>query len=256
MSLLGRHFCPALLALFVTAASGGLVLADDILACAQFTHEGPPQPIARGDRRGLERLEWINQAVKNASYSVLFLGDSLTEGWDPALWERSLAPRGVLNAGISGDFTDHIFWRLEHGNLAGPPPKAVILLIGTNDLAAHRSPELTADGIRANLVLLRERLPEATILLLGLLPREQSPDAPLRRAAAKVNSLIRDCADGERIVYAEIGDVLLDSDGRLSVAVSPDWLHFSERGYALLASSLEPVLDRVLAGAGSCCEPR
>jgi lysophospholipase L1-like esterase len=100
----------------------------------------------------------------------------------------------------------------------------VILLIGTNDLAAHRSAELTADGIRANLVLLRERLPEARILLLGLLPREQFPDAPLRRAVAQVNR--------------------------------PDWLHFSERGYALLAANLEPVLDRVLAGAGSCCQPR
>jgi lysophospholipase L1-like esterase len=247
MTLLGRHSFAALLALLVVTASGELARAD-ILPCAQFTHEGGPQPVARGDRRGLERLEWINRALKNASHSVLFLGDSLTEGWDPALWERSLAPRGVLNAGISGDFTDHILWRLEHGNLAGPPPKAVILLIGTNDLAAHRSPELTADGIRANLMLLRERLPEARILLLGLLPREQFPDAPLRRAAAQVNSLIRDCADGEHIVYAEIGDVLLDSDGRLSIRVSPDWLHFNEHGYTLLTSRLEPVLDRVLAG--------
>jgi len=194
--------------------------------------------------------------VNNTPYSVLFFGDSLTEGWDPVLWERSLAPRGVLNAGISGDFTDHILWRLEHGDLAGPPLKAVILLIGTNDLAAHRSPELTADGIRANLVLLRERLPESRILLLGLLPREQFPDAPLRWAVAQVNRLIRDCADGEHIVYAEIGDPLLDSDGQLSVAVSPDWLHFSERGYALLAAGLEPVLDRVLAAASSCCQPR
>ena len=105
-------------------------------------------------------------------------------------------------------------------------------------------------------MLLRERVPEARILLLGLLPREQFPDAPLRRAVAQVNRLIRDCADGEHIVYAEIGEVLLDSDGRLSVVVSPDWLHFSERDYALLASSLEPVLDRLLAGASSCCQPR
>ncbi len=97
----------SLLALFVTTFSGGFALATDILPCAQFTHEGPPQPLARGDRRGLERLERINQAVNNTSYSVLFLGDSLTEGWDPVLWERSLASRGVLNAGISGDFTDH-----------------------------------------------------------------------------------------------------------------------------------------------------
>jgi lysophospholipase L1-like esterase len=256
MSLLGRHSCAALMALFVTIASGGLSLASDILPCAQFTHEGPPQPMARGDRRGLERLERINRAVKNAPHSVLFLGDSLTEGWDQAVWGASFASRGVLNAGISGDFTDHILWRLEHGNLAGPPLKAVILLIGTNDLAAHRSPELTADGIRANLVLLREHLPEAKILLLGLLPREQSPDAPLRRAVAEVNSLIRDCADDEHIIYAEIGGVLLDSHGQLSVAVSPDWLHFSARGYALLSASLAPVLDRVLAGVRSCCQPR
>ena len=144
-------------------------------------------------------------------------------------------------------FTDHVLWRLDHGNLDGPPPKAVILLIGTNDLAAHRSPELTADGIRANLILLRQRLPEARILLLGLLPREEFADAPLRWAAAQVNKLIRDCADGEHIVYADIGDVLLDSDGRLGAALSPDWLHFNEGGYALLASRLELVLDRVLA---------
>ena len=88
----------ALLALFAATASGEIALAADILPCAQFTHEGPPQPIARGDRRGFERLERINQAVNNTPYSVLFLGDSLTEGWDPVLWERSLAPRGVLNA--------------------------------------------------------------------------------------------------------------------------------------------------------------
>jgi len=118
MHLLGNHSYTARLVL----ASGGLARAD-ILPCAQFTHEGVPQPVARGDRRGLERLEWINQAVKNASQSVLFLGDSLIEGWDRALWERSLTPRGLLNAGISGDFTDHILWRLEHGNLAGLPPR-------------------------------------------------------------------------------------------------------------------------------------
>src|SRR5215469_18708872 len=90
----------------------------------------------------------------------------------------------------------------------------------TNDLAAHRSAELTANGIRANLVLLREPLPER-ILLLGLLPRERSPDAPLRRAAAEVNSLIRGCADGQHICLRR-NRRWLDSEGELSAAVSPD----------------------------------
>jgi len=247
MKLPGHRSCATLLALLAATASSGLAHATDIPPCGPFTQKSALQPAARGDELALERLERINRAVKNAPHSVLFLGDSLTEGWDPASWATSFAPRGVLNAGISGDFTDHILWRLEHGNLDGPPPKAVVLLIGTNDLAAHRSPELTADGIRANLVLLRQRRPQTEILLLGLLPREEFPDAPLRRAAAQVNKLIRDCADGGHIVYAEIGDVLLDSDGRLGGALSPDWLHFNERGYALLASRLEPVLDRFLA---------
>jgi lysophospholipase L1-like esterase len=82
----------------------------------------------------------FSHAVKSAPYSVVFFGDSLTEGWDTAVWERYLASRGVLKAGVSGDRTDNLLWRLEQGNLAGPQPKAVVLLIGTNDLAYGRSP--------------------------------------------------------------------------------------------------------------------
>src|SRR5205085_11453986 len=108
----------------------------------------------------------INQAVKNTPYSVLFFGDSLTEGWDPVLWETSLAPRGVPNAGISGDFTDHILWRLDHGNLAGPPANVVVFAFGPKDLGAHRSTELPTDGIRAHLGLLPERRPRSRSLRL------------------------------------------------------------------------------------------
>src|SRR6516165_6729251 len=136
--------------------------------------------------------------------------------------DRGLGHRGMeTNAGIPrgaerrrerGSYRSPL-WRLQHGNLAGPQPKAVVLLIVTNDLAYGRSPELTADGIRANLEVLRERLPAARILLLGLLPREESPSAPLRLEVAQVNQLIRDCGDGEHIYFAEIGEVLLDRDG-------------------------------------------
>ena len=97
---------------------------------------------------------------------MLFLGDSLTERFPydaPVEWREHMQPRGVLNAGVSGDRTENLLWRLRNGNLDGPPPSLVILLIGTNDLAYDgppRSPELAAEGIRANLLYLRERLPE------------------------------------------------------------------------------------------------
>jgi len=116
----------------------------------------------------------------------------LTEGWDPEVWGQNLDPRGVLNAGISGDRTDHLLWRLANGNLDGPPARAVVLLIGTNDLSFGRSPELTADGIRANLIALRQRVPDASSLVLGLLPREEAPTVPLRLAVRRVNRLIGD----------------------------------------------------------------
>jgi hypothetical protein len=93
------------------------------------------------------------------------------------------------------------------------------------------------------------KIPTPTRRKPFLLPREEFPDAPLRRAAAQVNRLIRDCADGEPIVHAEIGDVLLDSDGRLGAALRPDWLHFNERGYALLTSRLDRAADHQSSAA-------
>ena len=114
--------------------------AEETLPCARFSREELPAPMPSPYPSKLERLNWINQEVKSSRYSILFFGDSLTEGWDAAVWERSLASRGALNAGVSGDRTDHLLWRLQHGNLAGPEPRAVVLLIGTNDLAYGRSP--------------------------------------------------------------------------------------------------------------------
>ena len=227
----------------------GPACASEPLHCGRFAQETLPSPIPQKGMHALDRAEEITRAVKSAAYVVLFFGDSLTEHWDSTVWAQSLAPRGALNAGVGGDRTDHLLWRLMNGNLEGLPPKAVVLLIGTNDLGFGRSPELAADGIRANLETLRHHLPETSILLLGLLPREESPTASLRAATTRVNQLVHDCADDQHIFFADIGDVLLDSDGRLTAAISPDRLHFTARGYSLLASRLDPELDRLLGAA-------
>jgi len=158
-----------------------------------------------------------------------------------------MTPRGVLNAGVAGDSTENLRWRLDHGDLDGLPPQAVIVLIGTNDLGQNRSPELAAEGVRAVLLKLRERAPSAPILLLGLLPRGEWPGDNYRLAATAVNQLIRRCSDGRRIVYAEIGGALLDSQGRLTQAMSPDALHLSPDGYTRLAPQLDSLLDRMLS---------
>ncbi len=238
-----------LLAAFVVTLWPNLARAEAALACGRFTEEASAAPAPREAAAPLRRFEEIKRAVLTQPYRVLFLGDSITELYDPAVWARDMAPRGVLNAGVSGDRTEHLLWRLEHGNLAGPAPVGFIVLIGTNDLTnggRGRPPELVAEGIRADLLYLRQHVPNARILLLGLYPRADRPRAAASISA--VNRLIQACGDGRAVVYADIGGVLLDPEGRLTRAVSPDQLHFSRLGYERLAPRLDGLIDDLLAG--------
>ena len=220
--------------------------------CGSFTSEplDPPEP--RTAAEPVATFEHINTAVKTQPYRALFIGDSITERWQlpvwgaKPVWDANMAPRGVLNAGVSGDRTEHVLWRLDHGNLDGPPPKGVVLMIGTNDLGHGRSPELAAQGIRAILIRLREKLPNTRILLLGLWPRGATPADRLRQAVNAVNRLIPSCADGTTIVYADVGGVLLEANGTLTRSISPDLLHFTGAGYERIVPKLDPLIDRLL----------
>jgi lysophospholipase L1-like esterase len=221
------------------------------LPCPAFTSEAPPPAAPRTAAWPVKRFETIKERVRNQPHRVLFLGDSLTERFPhdaPLVWREHMATRGVLNAGVSGDRTEHLLWRLQHGNLAGPRPALAMVLIGTNDLASDgppRSPELAAEGIRANLLYLRQALPDTPILLLGLLPRGASPASELRRKTVAVNALISRCADRHFVFFANIGGALLDAQGRLTAEVSPDRLHFSEIGYARLMPRLDALIDEL-----------
>lgn len=233
------------LALAALLALAGNARADG-LACPRFTGEPLAAPAPREAAAPLRRFEEIKQRLAEHPYRAIFFGDSLTEHWDPEVWRETLGRRDVLNAGVSGDRTEHLLWRLDHGNLAGPPPKVAIVLIGTNDLGHGRPPGVAADGIRAVLLKLRDRLPDTRILLLGLWPRDAGPADRLRRETVAVNRLIETCADKRHVFYADIGGPLLDYRGELSRAISPDMLHLSAAGYARIAPTLDRLLDPLL----------
>jgi lysophospholipase L1-like esterase len=237
---------PLLAALVLSAASPARG-AEPLLNCPSFTTAALAMPEGRDDPHALARQREINERIAATPHALLFLGDSLTEGWDAGLWQDHFGGRAAVNGGVAGDRTEHLLWRMAHGNLGPPAPRAVVLLIGTNDLAYGRSPELAAAGVRKVLLVLRRQLPEVPVLLLGLLPREAASDDPLRRKVTAVNRLLARCAD-DKIRYAEIGEVLLDAEGRLSSAIAPDRLHFSRRGYALLAPRLDRELDYLERG--------
>lgn len=238
-----------LVGLIAAFAVGCIALAGAApaqLACKPFMTKPPAAPEEHKHPLAQSQFDRIKIAVKTEPYRVLYLGDSITQYWAPDVWAANMAPRGVLNSGVAGDRTEHLRWRLDHGNLAGPPPKGVVLLIGTNDLGHGRPPAEAAEGIRATLLDLRRKLPNTRILLLALWPRGATPDDLFRQAVVETNKLIRACADDRAIVYADIGAVLLDPKGMLTSAVSPDLLHFNAAGYARLAPKLDPLIDDLI----------
>jgi lysophospholipase L1-like esterase len=207
-------------------------------------------PVPRSSEGAWMRLhEQHLEKIKGATPEVLFIGDSITQGFEGGgayVWRRWYEPRKAVNLGIGGDRTQHVLWRIEHGEIDGVHPKAVVLMIGTNNIGAN-SPEEIADGVKAITAKLREKLPETKILLLGIFPRDPRPDGYARRAAKAVNEKLSGLADGKFVRYLDIGDKFLEVDGTISREIMPDYLHLSSKGYRIWAEALEPALWETLA---------
>ena len=78
---------------------------------------------------------------QNGGIDVLFMGDSITDGWRRSgkeIWDREYVPLNAANFGIGGDRTQHVLWRLRNGEADGYQPKAVVLMIGTNNTGFER----------------------------------------------------------------------------------------------------------------------
>lgn len=183
---------------------------------------------------------------------VVFLGDSITQGWEKEgkdEWARRYARHHALNLGYSGDRTENILWRLQHGEVDGLAPKVVVLMAGTNN-TGHRQedPRTTAAGLERIVGELRQRLPAAKLLVLGIFPRDAQPDSRQRRINDDVNGIIAGLADNRHVFYHDISRAFLDANGVLPTDVMPDLLHPNARGYALWAEAMEPVLQRLLSG--------
>ncbi len=114
------------------------------------------------------------EQVKTADPDLLFVGDSITEGWDEIprdLWEAYFKHRKTFNLGISADQTGHVLWRIDSGEFDGLSPKVTVVKIGTNNISNEHNDEMIADGIIAVCDKLKAKMPTTKILLLSILPR-------------------------------------------------------------------------------------
>jgi len=198
-----------------------------------------------------------SELMRSRQPDIVMLGDSITHFWggEPIggrrtgveEWDRFFAGRSVVNLGYGWDRTENVLWRLENGEFEGVTPKVVVLMIGTNNITLN-TPEEIAAGVGAICASIHQRSRSTKILLLGIFPRGQKPDAT-RAKVDEVNRLIAKLDEQYYVTFLDIGAKFLEPDGSISVDVMYDYLHPSAKGYGIWTAAMGPVLDRLLARA-------
>jgi lysophospholipase L1-like esterase len=197
---------------------------------------------------------------KQGPIGVLFLGDSITQGWTkaPHVWEHFYAKWQPANFGIGGDQTQHVIWRIENGELDGINPKVVVLMLGTNNTGSHDATEIAAAD-RKIVAMIRHKLPQTKVLILSVFPRGPRPnpqgatpetvvaDAAKRMAIIKdLNTALAQLDDGQAIRYLDITAKFLGEDGKIPSIIMPDQLHPNAAGYQLWAEAMQPTLQAMM----------
>jgi beta-glucosidase len=185
-----------------------------------------------------------------AAAQLVFLGDSLTQGWEPTMFAQFFGNRRTLNLGVAGDFTQGLLHRLQAGQWGGLRPLVAVLLIGTNNAAYGGAPEDIALGVAEVIRFIHGRSPATRVVLLGLLPRGETAADPVRQVNQRVNALLARCQDGRTTFFLDPGPLLVGPDGRLSEHVAFDRLHLTMVGYAILGAAIAPTVQRLL-GTGA-----
>lgn len=221
-------------------------------------------------RRGFgTRHEAFVEIAKQGDIDLLFMGDSITDWWRSAgrgrrgapvdaaadgenrpaagkpVFDKYFGSMKVANFGIAGDTTQGVLWRLQNGEGQGFQPKAVMLMIGTNNTGSNTAEEI-AEGVTAVVAELRKDFPNAKILLLGIFPRTNRPEAA--RKIPEINKIIAKLDDGQHVIYLDIGQKFLAEDGTIPRDIMADGLHPTTKGYEIWAEAVKEPLAKMVAG--------
>jgi lysophospholipase L1-like esterase len=195
-----------------------------------------------------------NVAVaKEGKAELLLMGDSITDFWrnergpfaGKQVLDKHFGHWKIANFGIAGDTTQGVLYRLQNGEGEGFSPRAVMLMIGTNNTGRNTAEEI-AEGIGAVVLMLRKCFPESRILLLGVFPRGTANDS-VRRTIREINNAISKLDDGEKVHFLDIGAKFLNPDANIPADVMSDALHPSSKGYEIWAEAVATTLSKLMA---------
>jgi lysophospholipase L1-like esterase len=218
------------------------------------------QPVFRTDPNSLVAHSQLLAKAKQGGIDVYFEGDSIARRWGAidypdllAKWKQNFFGWNAADFGWGADRTQNILWRLENGELDGVNPKVVVLLAGTNNVgspsvrgdAEARADDVTR-GLQAIVRVIKTKAPAATIVVMGILPRNDN--MAFMPVVDRINGNMSRFADGRKVRYLNINDKLAGGDGRLldGMMNAQDRLHPTVKGYQVWADALKPVLTELL----------
>lgn len=239
-----------------------MTLAGSMLLClgtVAFAQLNPAIKPATRDANWMKRHQTFVDRAMKGGVDVLFVGDSITQGWEGSgkeVWEKEFKDWKPMNLGIGGDKTEHVLWRITEGKeLVGIDPKVVVIMIGTNN-TGRDSAEQIAEGVEAIIKVFKKEKPKAKILLLGVFPRsgvagkEIKEDVvsaeQLSKKIPQVNEKIAKFADEKTVTYLDISKTFLNEKGGLEKKVMPDYLHLSKEGYSKWAAAIKEPVEKLV----------
>ena len=206
-------------------------------------------PISKMDQtwwkdRHTEKLAEAQERSNEAK--LLFIGDSITHGWDKGIWSDTLGRYNPFNLGFSGDRTEHVLWRIQHGALDNLSPKMTVLMIGTNNTGQGEGQpaDETIQGIEAIIDEINTRLPDTELIVHAVFPRDHKADGAKRLVNEAINQALPEITAAKNAEFLDINHLFLEKDGTLPRNVMPDFLHPKQVGYQLWAKGLQPTLNR------------
>jgi lysophospholipase L1-like esterase len=186
------------------------------------------------------------ELAKKGDIDLLLVGDSITDLWrnSTETYATYFGKYKVGNFAISGDTTQGVLWGLQNGEGVGFQPKAIMMMIGTNNSGANTGPEI-AEGVGSIVYELRKDFPNAKILLLAIFPRN-APTSPARKVNADASAIYSKLADNKNVFYMDIGQKFLSPDGTISTEIMADGLHPTAKGYVIWGDAVKDKLAELM----------
>ena len=196
--------------------------------------------------RNAARHESFVELAKKGEIDLLLVGDSITDLWrnSTETYATYFGKYRVGNFAISGDTTQGVLWGLQNGEGTGFQPKAIMMMIGTNNSGANTGPEI-AEGVGAIVLELRKDFPNAKILLLAIFPRNL-PTSNNRRVNAEASAIFSRLGDNKNVFFMDIGEKFLSPDGTISTEIMADGLHPTAKGYVIWGEAIKDKLAELM----------